>query len=150
MFSIKSTYSLGVSSSSQKGPLHGAAGASYEPLLTVLGQTSGFCALTVFQAFCALHKEAPTSGIVQRGVCDHVPVPHVFPYEATARGPVQLGAQPRLNANCFFLTLFGHFRDIRAMPNFWAPTPSRGRPPPHQKISGLKSLGLGSFFVPDQ
>ena len=23
-------------------------------------------------------------------------------------------------------------------------------PPPHQKISGLKSLGLGSFFVPDQ
>ena len=38
----------------------------------------------------------------------------------------------------------------RDIPNFLAPTPSRGRPPPHQKISGLKSLGLGSFFVPDQ
>ena len=32
------------------------------------------------------------------------------------------------------------------MPNFLAPTPSRGRPLPHQKISGLKSLGLGSFL----
>ena len=30
-----------------------------------------------------------------------------------------------------------------------APTPSRGTPAPHWKISGLKSLGLGSFFVPD-
>ena len=37
----------------------------------------------------------------------------------------------------------------RDIPNFLAPTPSRGRPPPHQKISGLKSLGLGSFFVPE-
>ena len=37
----------------------------------------------------------------------------------------------------------------RDIPNFLAPTPSCGRPPPHQKISGLKSLGLGSFFVPD-
>ena len=30
--------------------------------------------------------------------------------------------------------------------NILAPTPSRGRPPPHRKISGPKSLGLGSFF----
>ena len=37
----------------------------------------------------------------------------------------------------------------RNMPNLSAPTPSRGRPPPHQKISRLKSLGLGSLFVPD-
>ena len=37
----------------------------------------------------------------------------------------------------------------RGIPNFLAPTPSRGRPLPHRKISGLKSLGLGSFFVPD-
>ena len=37
----------------------------------------------------------------------------------------------------------------RDIPNFLAPTLSRGRPPPHRKISGLKSLGLGSFFVPD-
>ena len=37
----------------------------------------------------------------------------------------------------------------RDIPNFLAPTHSHGRPPPHQKISGLKSLGLGSFFVPD-
>ena len=35
------------------------------------------------------------------------------------------------------------------MPNFLAPTPSRKRPPPHPKISGPKSLGLGSFFLPD-
>ena len=31
------------------------------------------------------------------------------------------------------------------IPNFLAPTPSLGRPPPHPKISGPKSLGLGSF-----
>ena len=37
----------------------------------------------------------------------------------------------------------------RDIPNFLAPTPSCGRPLPHRKISGLKSLGLGSFFVPD-
>ena len=62
-----------------------------------------------------------------------------------------------------FLKHFGHFRDIPANPgisrqkslislasrdtsNFLAPTPSRGRPLPHRKISGLKSLGLCSFF----
>ena len=38
----------------------------------------------------------------------------------------------------------------RDIPNFLAPTLSRGRPPPHRKISGLKSLGLGSFFVPEK
>ena len=38
----------------------------------------------------------------------------------------------------------------RDIPNFLAPTLSRGSHPPHQKISGLKSLGLGSFFVPDK
>ena len=37
-------------------------------------------------------------------------------------------------------------RDIQ---NFLAPTPSRGRLPPRPKISGPKSLGLGSFFFPD-
>ena len=38
----------------------------------------------------------------------------------------------------------------RDIPNFSAPTPSRGRPPPHPKISGPKSLGLVSFFFPDR
>ena len=33
----------------------------------------------------------------------------------------------------------------RDIPNFLAPIPSRGRPLPHRKISGLKSLGLRSF-----
>ena len=68
-----------------------------------------------------------------------------------------------VNPNIFFSNFSGRFRDIpaksrdipqkslipwvsRDIPNFLAPTPSRGRPPPHQKISGLKSLGLGSFF----
>ena len=37
----------------------------------------------------------------------------------------------------------------RDMPNFWAPTPSRGRPPPQWKISGPTSVGLCSFFLPD-
>ena len=36
----------------------------------------------------------------------------------------------------------------RDIPNFLAPPHSRGKPPAHQKISGLKSLGLSSFFVP--
>ena len=35
------------------------------------------------------------------------------------------------------------------IPSFLAPTPSCGRPLPHHKIYGLKSLGLCSFFVPD-
>ena len=30
--------------------------------------------------------------------------------------------------------------------DFLAHPPSRGRPPPHPKLSGPKSLGLGSFF----
>ena len=37
----------------------------------------------------------------------------------------------------------------RGIPNFLAPTPSCGRPLPRRKISGLKSLDLGSFFVPE-
>ena len=37
----------------------------------------------------------------------------------------------------------------RDIPNFLAPTRSCGRPLPHRKISGLKTLGLGSFFVLD-
>ena len=35
----------------------------------------------------------------------------------------------------------------RDIPNFLAPTPSRGRPLPKREISGLESLGLCSFFV---
>ena len=38
----------------------------------------------------------------------------------------------------------------RDVSNFLAPTRSRGRPPPHPKISGPKSLGLGSFFLPEK
>ena len=34
---------------------------------------------------------------------------------------------------------------LRHIPNFLAPSPSRGRPLPRRKISGLKSLGLYSF-----
>ena len=34
----------------------------------------------------------------------------------------------------------------RDISNFLAPTPSRGRPLPHRKISGVKSLGLCSFL----
>ena len=77
-----------------------------------------------------------------------------------------LNRERKLNTNFFFLKLFGHRRDIpaksrdippkslislvsRDIPNFLAPTHSRGRPPPHPKISGPKSLGLGSFFFPD-
>ena len=72
-----------------------------------------------------------------------------------------------MNTNCFFSNFSGTAgisrpnpgisrqkslislasRDI---PNFLAPTPSRARPLPHRKISGLKSLGLGSFFVPEE
>ena len=33
----------------------------------------------------------------------------------------------------------------RDIPSFSTPTNSRGRPPPHQRISGPKSLGLGFF-----
>ena len=46
----------------------------------------------------------------------------------------------------------GHARVMSAeltLPIFLAPTRSRGRPLPKRKISGLKSLALGSFFVPE-
>ena len=66
----------------------------------------------------------------------------------------------------FFLKLFGRPRDILAksrdippkkfgFPGFeghtelFGPHPFMWKTPPHQKLSGLKSLGLGSFFVPD-
>ena len=75
--------------------------------------------------------------------------------------------EPKLNPNFFsqtFRALPGYPGKIpgypakkvwfpwisRGIPNFLAPTPSCGRPLPHQKISGLKSLGLGSFFVPEK
>ena len=68
----------------------------------------------------------------------------------------------KLNPNFFFSNFSGNFGISRqnpgisrqkslislvsrGIPNFLAPTPSCGRPPPHRKISGLKSLGLGSF-----
>ena len=75
-----------------------------------------------------------------------------------------------LSANPFskpliFSQTFWHCRDIpakgisrqkslislvsRDIPNLLAPTPSCGRPLPPQKTSGLKSLGLGPFFMPD-
>ena len=38
----------------------------------------------------------------------------------------------------------------RDTPNFLTPTPSRGRPLLHRIISGLKSLGLCSFLVPEK
>ena len=34
--------------------------------------------------------------------------------------------------------------------NFLTPTRSRGRPPPHRKISGPKRLGLCSFLLPER
>ena len=57
----------------------------------------------------------------------------------------------------FFLKLFGHPRDIRAkipgyhgkkfgFPGF--PHPFTWKTPTHPKLSGPKSLGLGSFFLP--
>ena len=71
-----------------------------------------------------------------------------------------------LNTNLYFLKLFGHPRDIPAksrdippknlvslvskdIPNFWPPPLHVQNPPPHPKISGPKSLGLGSFFLPE-
>ena len=79
----------------------------------------------------------------------------------------KLNRERKLKHTVFFLKLFGHLqhipaksRDIRPrtfdFPGFegdtelFGPTPSRGRPPPHPKISGPKSLGLGSFFLPDE
>ena len=67
----------------------------------------------------------------------------------------------------FFLKFFGRPRDIppqnpgmsrqkvcfswvsRDIPNFLAPTPSRGRSPPHPKISGTKKFGFGFLFLPE-
>ena len=73
----------------------------------------------------------------------------------------------KIEHKLFFLKLFGRPRDTpvksRDIPpkslvslgfeghaGLFGPIPSRGRPPPHRKISGPKSLGLGSFFLPDK
>ena len=99
---------------------------------------------------------------------------HEVNASSTIRAPVSallsLNFEPgcrerQLNTNFFFSQIFralwrdapAKSRDIppkkfdslvsRGIPNFLAPTPSCGRPPPHRKISRLKSLGLGSFFV---
>ena len=89
-------------------------------------------------------------------------VAHLFCKEllvATFRGQ-------KLNTNFFFLKLLGHPPDIPAkigkypaqkfgVPGFWrrtklfGPTRWRGRPSPHQKISGPKSLGSCSFSLPE-
>ena len=41
------------------------------------------------------------------------------------------------------------FPDFEGHTELFGPTPSRGRPPPHRR-SGLQSLGLCSFFVPER
>ena len=84
----------------------------------------------------------------------------------TANLAVFFGRQ-KLNTNFFFLKLFGHRRDIPAKSRdippkkfdfpgfeghtelFWPPPLHVEDPYPIQKISGLKSLGLGSFCMPD-
>ena len=72
----------------------------------------------------------------------------------------------KLNTNIFFSNFSGAagisrqnpglsrpksliFLVSRDIPNFLAPTPSRGRPLPHWKLSRSKSLGLGSFSFPE-
>ena len=76
-----------------------------------------------------------------------------------------VGRERKLNTNFFFSNFSGPgisrqnpgisrpkslislvSRDVS---NFLGPTRSRGRPLPHWKISGPKSLGLGSFFLPE-
>ena len=74
--------------------------------------------------------------------------------------------EPKLSTNPFFSNFSGtpgisrqKSRDIppkslvfpgfrRTYRTFLVPTRSRGRPPPHLKISGPKSFGVGSFFLP--
>ena len=82
------------------------------------------------------------------------------------QGRVHHDRGQKLNPNIFFSNFSGASGTSRQNPgisrqkslislvsrdvsNFLAPTRSRGRPLPHWKISGPKSLGLGSFFLPD-
>ena len=79
------------------------------------------------------------------------------------RAPSMVYRARELNTNLFFLNFSGRPQDIPQNPgipcekvwfhwaskdisDFLAPTPSRERPPPHLKISGPESLGLGSFL----
>ena len=57
--------------------------------------------------------------------------------------PGHPGKNPRISRKVWFPWVS---RDI---PSFSAPIPSCGRPPPHRKISGPKSLGLCTFFLPE-
>ena len=95
--------------------------------------------------------------VVGVGFPKHCPNP-VNPYPLDSR-------ERKLNTNFFFLKLFGHLRDIPAKSRdippkkfgfpgfegtyrtFWPPPLHGGRPPLHRRVSGPKSLSLGSFFL---
>ena len=97
-----------------------------------------------------------------------IPMRQDLPIEARMNGRAGLRnlVVPKIEHKFCFPKLFSHPRDITAksrdippkslasrvsrdMPNCLAPTPSCGKPPPHQKISVPKSLGLCSFFLPE-
>ena len=102
-------------------------------------------------------------GSVYASLCEHGS-PSLAALELV--GETQSFREQKLNPNFFFSNFSGAPGISRQNPgisrpkslislfsrdvsNFFAPTRSRGRPPPHWKISGPESLGLGSFFLPD-
>ena len=89
-----------------------------------------------------------------------------IPHFATYRAIIAYYRERKLNPNIFFSNFSGAPGISRQNPgisrpkslislfsrdvsNFLAPTRSRGRPLLHWKVSGPKSLGLGSFLLPD-
>ena len=58
-------------------------------------------------------------------------------------GPIANGSDSSVSCPSVFCCHSARRRVSRDMPNFLAPTPSRGRPRPHPKVSGPKSLCLG-------
>ena len=103
--------------------------------------------------------------ICESAVLSEAPKPVLFTYFPDFQKPY-FSRERKLNPNFFFSNFSGTSGISRQNPgisrpkslislvsrdvsNFLAPARSRGRPLPNWIISGPKSVGLGSFFLPD-
>ena len=109
------------------------------PLLPLVGNKR----TTVSRMLCQKRDlMSPAPGLLSWG--DENGTHELFLSQTFRAPPGYPGKIPGYPAKKFGFLGFG-----RTCRTFWPPTPSRGRPPPHSKISGPKSSGLGSLFFPE-
>ena len=113
-------------------------------LCVVTGSLITWCTAKLSMALCNV---APTNRAALCGGMDwwHMEgtrIEHKLSFSNISGTPRISRKNPEISRPKSLISLVS--RDIS---NFLAPTPSRGRPLPHRKISGLRSLGLCSFFA---